>query len=271
MLFHPPCQGFSLRFTSIAIASTPTLVSLIFQLALPSAGHTAVNPQLEQQILETIKNHPEVIQESLNLYRKRQQQEKADKAQRVAEEIRNNPKAFLSGSPILGNTQATKYLFIFSDFQCLYCAKAQASLQEFKRKHPEVALVYKHYPLKTIHSEALNAAAASWAAQQQGKFWAYHDILLANQDRLSNAYYEEIAKQLGMNLAQFNRDRKSESSSLAIAKDIQLGDKLGIKGTPFFVINGQGFYGVITDKDLEKIISSPKPMPKNNLGLKPSS
>jgi protein-disulfide isomerase len=95
--------------------------------------------------------------------------------------------------------------------------------------------------------------------------------LLANQDRLSNAYYEEIAKQLGMNLAQFNRDRKSESSSLAIAKDIQLGDKLGIKGTPFFVINGQGFYGVITDKDLEKIISSPKPMPKNNLGLKPSS
>lgn len=241
------------------------MVSLFLHLAIPSAAHSSVNPQLEKQILETIQKHPEVIIKSLDRYRQQQQQEKAEKAQKAVLEIRNNPKALLGESPILGNKQGSKYLFVFIDFQCPFCAKVQTSLKRFNQKYPQVALVYKHYPLTRIHPEAMNAAAASWAAHQQGKFWAYHDILLANQDRLNSAYYEEVAKQLGLNLSQFNRDRQSQSSKIAIADDIALGDKLGIKGTPFFVINGQSYYGVITDQQLENAISSPTPTPSNDL------
>lgn len=263
--------GWSPRLASIAGASAPTLVSLLFQASLPAAALPAVNPQLEKQILETIQNHPEVILESLNRYRQRQEQEEAEKAQKAAEEVRKKPSSFVGESPVLGSNQASQYLFIFSDFQCPFCAKAQASLQEFKRKHPEVALVYKHFPLTAIHPEAMNAAAASWAAQQQGRFWPYHDILLANQNRFGNAYYEEVAKQLGMNLVQFNRDRRSQSAYAAITKDTELADRLGVKGTPFFVINDQGVSGVVTSQDLEAMLSAPSPAFSNGADVKPNN
>ena len=247
------------RLVLSAVGSVPTLLWVLIQASLPAAALPAVNAQLEKQILETIQKHPEVILESLNRYHQRQEQKEAEKAQKVAEEIRKDPSSFVGESPVLGDNQASQYLFIFSDFQCPFCAKAQSSLREFKRKHPEVALVYKHLPLTTIHPQAVNAAAASWAAQQQGKFWSYHDILLDNQSRFSDAYYEEVATQLGLNLVQFNRDRKSQSAYAAVAKDAELAERLGLKGTPFFIVNGQGVSGVVSSRDLEAMLSASSP------------
>jgi predicted DsbA family dithiol-disulfide isomerase len=95
--------------------------------------------------------------------------------------------------------------------------------------------------------------------------------LLANQNRFGNAYYEEVATQLGMNLVRFNRDRRSQSAYAAIAKDAELADRLGLKGTPFFVVNGQGVSGVVTSQDLEAMLSAPTPTVPNGAGVKPSN
>lgn len=247
------------RLVLSTLGSVPALLWVLVQASLPATAIPAVNAQLERQILETIQKHPEVILESLNRYHQLQEQKQAEEAQKLAEEIRKNPSSFVGNSPVLGEKQAIHYLFIFSDFQCPFCAKAQSILREFKRKHPEVALVYKHLPLTTIHPQAVNAAAASWAAQQQGKFWSYHDILLDNQNQFSDAYYEEIAMQLGLDLDKFNLDRRSESAYAAVAKDAELAERLGLKGTPFFILNGQGVSGVVSSRDLEAMLSASSP------------
>jgi protein-disulfide isomerase len=222
-------------------------------LALPGPSVLAVvNPQLETQILETIQKHPEVILEALKSYEKRRRQEDEARSKQVAEAIMKAPAEYIGDSPVLGNKDAKSYLFVFSDFQCPYCSKAHPLLQEFSRKHPEVTLVYKHLPLATIHSEAIPAAAASWAAQQQGKFWPFHDILLAHQDRISASFYLQTAKQLGLNPVQFERDRNSKAALAAIQRDLDLAKRIGLSGTPSFVLNGEAFSGLMDVASFEK-------------------
>jgi DSBA-like thioredoxin domain len=75
-----------------------------------------------------------------------------------------------------------------------------------------------------------------FSVDKQGKFWEYHDALFSQQDKLGDALYLEIAQNLNLDLEKFERDRTLTNN--AIAPDIQLAEKLGISGTPFFVMNG---------------------------------
>ncbi len=126
----------------------------------------------------------------------------------------------------------------FSDFQCPYCAVASADMKTFTANHPDdVLYVYKQFPLESIHPEAMPAAKAAWAAGKQDKFWLYHDGLFAYQDKLGDAYYQDLAKQVGLDVAQFNRDRTSPEAQAAIEQDIKLAEAFGIRGTPTFIMN----------------------------------
>ena len=122
----------------------------------------------------------------------------------------------------------------------------------------DVTLVYKHFPLTQIHTQAEPAAFASWAAFQQGKFWEYHNALFEQQSRLGEEFYVELAKTLKLDLDRFNRDRKSPEAKEAIKKDFELGRSLGVGGTPSYIINGTFFSGVPNLKNLEDLVAQIK-------------
>jgi protein-disulfide isomerase len=85
----------------------------------------------------------------------------------------------------------------------------------------------------------MSAAKASWAADQQGKFWEFHDALFENQDKLSGSLYVTTAKALNLDLKRFNQDRHSSAASAAIQKDIKLTQEIGVDGTPMLAMNGE--------------------------------
>ncbi|MEM0980787.1 MAG: thioredoxin domain-containing protein [Cyanobacteria bacterium P01_H01_bin.58] len=165
----------------------------------------------------------------------------------VGEVLGDLERDFVIGdSPTRGNPDATIVLLEFSDFQCPFCARATQEIDTFMAdSEAEVLLVYKHLPLSDIHPQAVPAALASWAADQQGKFWAFHDALFANQEALEDSLYEEIAQDLDLDLAQFNRDRQSEAAQAAIARDLALAAELQISSTPTFIMGGLLIPGVI--------------------------
>ncbi len=222
----------------------------------PERANSQIDPKLRQQVLQIIRENPEVILESLRAYQ-RQQQQQQDKARNTfLQQLKANPQAIVGQSPTKGAKNGKILLVEFSDFQCPYCGKSVAPVKEFLAKYPgQVTLVYKHFPLIQIHKEALPAAKASWAAQQQGKFWEFHDALFANQEKLSEAFYVDTAKALGLDLQRFNRDRASNEARQAIAQDVLLAEQLGVDGTPFFVMNGTAFSGAVQLSDLEKILT----------------
>ncbi len=212
-----------------------------------------VSPQLEKQILEVIRRNPAVMLEVLQKYAIEQQRKEQLAQAKAIEQLRKNTKALIGDSPVQGATDRKIVMVEFSDFQCSYCAAAEKNVKQFLTKHKEVTLVYKHFPLTQIHPEALPAATAAWSASKQGKFWEYHDALFANQAKLGEVFYLETANNLKLDIKKFSADRKVAESE--IVKDFQLGRKLGIEGTPTFIMNGEAISGAATVADFEKVLT----------------
>lgn len=218
-----------------------------------------INPQLETEVLQIIRNHPEVIKEALKAEEQRQEQQRQQAQQDFNQEIQKNPLSIIGESPVMGGKEKKIVLIEFSDFQCPYCGKVQQTLNQFMLAHQnEVTLVYKHYPLSGIHPQAIPAAKAALAAGKQGKFWQYHDALFSNQDQLSEELYVAIAKYLHLDLTKFNQQRNEAQVSELIEKDQLLAEKLGISGTPFFFINGETFSGAVPLSKIESLLARVK-------------
>ena len=144
-------------------------------------------------------------------------------------------------SPVFGNTTNPKLTIVeFTEFQCPYCSRIAPVMQELNKKYPDkIKFVYKHFPL-SFHSNAKAAAAASIAAQKQGKFWEYRYALASHSRELGDSIYVAVAKDVGLNIDQFKKDMVLDSAmSARIDKDFQLGVKVGVQGTPNFYINGK--------------------------------
>ena len=220
-------------------------------------SNNSINLNLEKQVLQIIHEHPEAILDSLQLYQSQQFEQQQKEQQALLQTMKSSPQAIIAHSPTTGATAQKFILLEFADFQCPYCAKAHETVKQFMEQHQnDVTLVFKHLPLAEIHPEATPAAKAAWAADRQGKFWQYQDALFTQQDQLGEALYVAIAKNLGLNLQQFNQDRQSVNSDQLIQKDVELAEQLGVSGTPAFVMNGTVFSGAVPLSELNRLAAS---------------
>lgn len=147
----------------------------------------------------------------------------------------------VGNSPVYGNTTNPKLTIVeFSEFQCPYCARIAPIMHELMQKHGnEIKFVFKHFPL-SFHANAPAAAAASMAAQNQGKFWEFRYALAEHNKDLSPETFEAVAKQIGLDMTKFKKEMLLDSAKQArINEDFQLGAKVGVQGTPNFFINGK--------------------------------
>jgi len=142
-------------------------------------------------------------------------------------------------SPVKGNAAAPVTLTIFSDFQCPYCSRVVPILDEIQARNPDtVRLVFKQFPLR-MHNMALPAALASLAAREQGKFWPMHDLLFANFNQLNDEKIKALAKEAGLDLTRFDRDRAAQKLRDEVLRDQALGQQSGVQGTPTVFLNGK--------------------------------
>lgn len=139
-----------------------------------------------------------------------------------------------------GPLNAPVTIVVFSDFQCPFCAKLNPILKQVRDKYPtKVKFVYKFFPLTSIHKLSLQSAIAAQAAARQGKFWEYHDALLASYNDLSEAKFVDIAQQLGLNMERFARERKDPRFVNVIRKDIREAREHQINSVPTAFVNGR--------------------------------
>jgi protein-disulfide isomerase len=144
----------------------------------------------------------------------------------------------------------------FSDFQCPYCRKAEAAVKEVLARHPgEVRLAYRDFPLRQIHPDAQSAAEASRCAEEQGKFWEFHDALFVapKADRETQL---QVVRSLGLDEKKFDSCLSGGMYKEQIEQDFQDGIQAGVSGTPGFFINGIALSGAQPVSAFEKIILS---------------
>jgi len=113
------------------------------------------------------------------------------------------------------------------------------TLEQVLEKNPDtVKVVFKHFPIRT-HKFAVKAAMAALAAERQGKFWEYHDMLFENYRSLNDEKATEIAKNLQLDMEAFEKERKDPSLRAKINQDLMDGINADVRGTPTVLINGR--------------------------------
>ena len=152
----------------------------------------------------------------------------------------------LAGTPSRGPQDARVTIVEFSDFHCPFCKRVQPTLTQLLARYPkDVRLVYKHMPLDQLHPQARRAAEASWCAQQQGKFWEYHDLLYAGGPDGSDATLAAVATRAGLDAAAYQQCMASGKAAEEVEKHVQEGAKFGVEGTPGFFVNGRFINGAV--------------------------
>ena len=161
---------------------------------------------------------------------------------------------------VRGNPQAAITLVEFSDFQCPFCSRFHpTAIQALAEYENDIRWVYKHFPLDSIHPQARPAAEASecvWEQKGDEGFWEFADAMFENQSRLGNAFYAEVAQQIGVNLSQFQTCVSQRKYQDKVEQDYQQGIQAGVTGTPGSFVNGIPVKGAVPYEQLKAIIDS---------------
>jgi protein-disulfide isomerase len=141
-------------------------------------------------------------------------------------------------APRLGPERALVTVVIFSDFQCPVCLRSAHPIKQLVVDFPgQVKVVFRHNPL-SIHRYAQPAALAAVAAQQQGKFWEYHDRLFDAGGRLEEADLERYARDLGLDVGKWGEDVAAPTTTTRVQEEASWAVKMGAPGTPALFVNG---------------------------------
>lgn len=176
----------------------------------------------------------------------------------VAGEPIANPEPLVrEDDPSVGSADATVAVVEFGDFECPSCGAVYPLLKTLKQQYADrpVRFVYRHFPLPQ-HEFAQGAAEASVEAQQQGKFWEYHDLLFEHQDALDRPALEQYAQDLGLDMDAFRRALDEHVHAGAVAADRTDGQAVNITGTPTIFINAVPYRGDYSVKSLGETIDA---------------
>jgi protein-disulfide isomerase len=161
----------------------------------------------------------------------------------------------VNGAPSKGSEKAEVTIVKFEDFQCPYCKAVQPNYQEvLKRYDGKVRLVHKDLPLDQIHPQARQAAEAARCADDEGKFWQYHDKLYASAPKAAPEDLKSYAKEVGLNGNSFEKCLSTGKYKARVQKDVDEGAVLGLTGTPIFFINGRELSGAQSVEAIAQII-----------------
>ena len=151
----------------------------------------------------------------------------------------------LGKAPVAGKSDAKVTIVEFSDFQCPYCREAHRVIGELQKLYPDdVRVVYRDFPLPQ-HPHARPAALAAECANEQEKFWPYHDKLFQDQNALASADLNRYAQEVGLKLDQFQACLADGRAERGVKDDEEAARRLGVQGTPAMFVNGIKLIGLL--------------------------
>lgn len=201
-----------------------------------------------------IKN-PDVLQEVLAEAEKRQVE-----TQRLAQTaaLKEARDLLLKGQHdvVAGNPTGDVTLIEFFDYNCGYCRKALSDVQALIKSDPKLRVVIKDFPV--LGPESLEASEVAMAVAQQikgDKLFDYHQKLLESKGRVNGAKAIQVAKEMGLDTAKLQKDMVSPEVKAAIAENRGLGDRLGLSGTPAFIVGDEVIPGAVGVDPMRKTIT----------------
>jgi len=223
-----------IRIRMIALAALAATIGFgIAARAADPAPPALDRPQIERIVRDYLREHPEVILEAVDAFKKKQEEaeltdiKKAMAARRA--EIVSDP-----SSPVGGNVKGDVTLVEFFDYQCGVCKSVHGMVADMVKSDGRIRRVYKDWPI--LGPESMFAARAALASRKQDKYVAFHDALMEAKAPLSDQTVFATAKTVGIDIARLKRDMNDPEIAAILQRNFALADALHINGTPSFVI-----------------------------------
>ncbi|MBA1158873.1 DsbA family protein [Microvirga mediterraneensis] len=241
----------------ILTAAFYSAVILTYPAAAQTAGFTDEQRKAIGEIArEYLLKNPEVLQEMMTELERRN----AEAQTRSQAEVLRTEKNTIFNSPsdyVIGNPQGDVTLVEFLDYNCPYCKKAAADVKALITADPKLRVVLKEFPV--LGPQSLEASRVALAARQQLKgdrLLEYHTRLMQMRGQVDGAKAKAVAKDMGLDIAQLDKDIESPSGRSVIEANALLADKLGLSGTPAFVIGDQVIAGAVGPEPLRQAIAN---------------
>src|SRR5918997_5965212 len=236
-------------------------LAALIALAPPLAAQTGAlsDPQkqaVQQIVREFLLTNPEVIQEAIVELEKRQQ-EAQKTAQKGALASERNTLLHSPRGNIVGNPSGDVTVVEFFDYNCGYCKRALADLRTLMKADPKLRVVLKDFPV--LGPESVEASRVGLAAKQQisgEKLFDFHTRVMETRGRVNGERAMQVAKEMGLDMARLQKDLDHAEVRAALQENMTLGDKLGLTGTPAFVIGDEVVSGAVGIEPLRKIVAS---------------
>ncbi|MBL9011475.1 MAG: thioredoxin domain-containing protein [Alphaproteobacteria bacterium] len=221
--------------------------------ALPAAAEMD-RAEVEKIVREYLLANPEILNEMIAELQEREQMSAAEKAKTG---IAQNKEALYNDgfSHVAGNPNGDVTLIEFFDYRCGYCRKVRADLVTLMEQDSGVRLILKELP---ILSEASHEAAkAAIAAQNQGGdlYWKFHQAML-EADGLDSAAIYDIAAGVGLDVARLKTDMEDPAVEKKIEQTHDLASKIGVDGTPAFIIGDKLVPGALDADGLKELVEA---------------
>jgi protein-disulfide isomerase len=242
------------------------VLALALGLATPALAQTATAPAaapftdaqrsaIEGIIKDYLIKNPDVLQEALAESEKRQVE-----TQRLAQAaaLKESRELLVNGKHdvVGGNPNGDVTLVEFFDYNCGYCRKALTDLQTLIKSDPKLRVVIKDFPV--LGQESLEASQVAVAVAQQlkgDKLFEFHQKLLESKGRVNGAKALDVAKQMGLDTGKLQKDMASPEVKAVIAENRGLGDRLGLSGTPAFIVGDEVIPGAVGVEPMRKTIA----------------
>lgn len=217
---------------------------------------TAVLPQgkqaIEKIVRDYIRDNPEIVIQAIELWRAKQRASASDRARAAVASSRaalfDDPDA-----PKAGNLKGDVTIVEFFDYRCPYCKRSMPGFMKMVKEDGNVRIVFKEFPILGPVSRI--AAQAALASRKQGKYFVFHKALMAAKVALTERVIYTIAASVGLDVARLKKDMQAPAIKRSLARNFELANKLGIRGTPAFVVGKELIPGAIDAAGLKRLVA----------------
>ena len=222
--------------------------------AVPPASAEMDRAEVEKIVREYLLANPEILNEMIAELQAREQTSAAEKAKTGIAE--NKDALFHDGySYVAGNPNGDVTLVEFFDYRCGYCRKVRPELVALMEQDGGVRLILKEFPILSPTSH--EAAKAAIASMNQGGelYWKFHQAMLA-ADGLDSPTIYDIAADVGLDVERLKKDMEDPSVEQKIAQNHELAEKLGVDGTPAFIIGDKLYPGALGVDEMKELVAA---------------
>jgi len=210
----------------------------------------AQRAEVQQLVGSYLKENPEVVIEAIQAWREQQEAVEAAVLKETIGELMAESQN--TQSPVWGNPNGDVTVVEFFDYNCPYCKQVFPSVKKLIADDGNIKVIMKELPVLGVNSEY--AAKAALAAQKQGKYEQFHAQMMNKGSRLSQKGVEAAAKQIGLDLEQLKRDMESKEVQLELERTSLWAQRLGVNGTPAFVIGEELIPGAIDGQRMKQFV-----------------